>query len=461
MRQHKLPHRERYARYFLALVEDNAENSATINQCLPLIRRAWDVIRTRPEDSIRYVLALRFINMRQGLGPEYLRWSERALKSAREIRDETSIVKLLLIIGLIHEEHGALRKALSFYEEALPLLRDDLLGVSALNNIGMALSRLGDRRGSLKRLEEAFRRAHNIADSYGQALTLHNIASWHERYSQDNHTVVIWLEKALKLWKTAEDRWGMANTLGKAAAVYMDLGETSKALNFYKRALTLRRDIGDKPGQWRTLNGMGLLFDHKGERERALECFAEAYELAVEIKDIKAQATIRSNLGVSFAKWGEHREALRYHKRALSIARRRGNQHGEATSLNNIGLTYYNLGKLKKARDAFEEALPLWNKAGSKKGKSSTFSNLGLVFLTLGEFERAMACFRRSLAAAKAIGDLDQQGIALNNIGLAHASSGKYGIARRLFEQALSIHKKTGNKAEESTAFSNLRIYSQ
>lgn len=455
-RKHLPEHFERYARYWLSVVESDPENWRAITEHIAPLRSAWNVIVKFPEYSIRYVLALRFFNARQGLGREYLTWGKRALKAARKLGRREDITKLLLAIGLAHERYHELRRALSSYEEALSFSEGTDLEGDTLNNIGLVRGQLGDSLGAIQCLERALSLARDFNDIYSEALTLHNIAAWHGRNSQDRHTEIAWLEQSLKAWTAIEEPWGMATTLNRTGSAYMDLGDTRVALDFYEKALALRNEIGDKPGQWRTLNSIGLLHAHTGERQRALECLAKAHEITVEIKDRYAQAVVLSNLGIFYAESGESRRALWCHRKSLLLHRRQGDTQGEATSLNNIGLVHHSLGNNEKALPLFQDALSLWHRLKNNRGEAATLSNIGLVLLNLGDYKKALACSKRSLAIARTIHYVDQQGIALNNIGLAHSSLGSHKKALAFYEQALAIHRQTGNRSEESVTLSNM-----
>ena len=102
------------------------------------------------------------------------------------------------------------KKALAFYNQALPLQRDvgDRAGhATTLSNIGSVYWKLGDKKKAL-----AF---------YNQALPLH---------------------------RDVGDRAGQATTLSNIGIVYADLGDKKKALAFYNQALPLQRDVGDDWG---------------------------------------------------------------------------------------------------------------------------------------------------------------------------------------------------------------------
>ncbi len=54
---------------------------------------------------------------------------------------------------------------------------------------------------------------------------------------------------------------GVAVTLNNIGAVFNNLGEKQKALEFYNQSLPLSRAVGDDHDQPRTLNNIGLVYD--------------------------------------------------------------------------------------------------------------------------------------------------------------------------------------------------------
>ena len=55
------------------------------------------------------------------------------------------------------------------------------------------------------------------------------------------------------------DRGGEAGTLNNIGAVYDDLGEKQKALDFYNQALPIRRAVGDPYGEVNILDNIRAL----------------------------------------------------------------------------------------------------------------------------------------------------------------------------------------------------------
>ena len=65
--------------------------------------------------------------------------------------------------------------------------------------------------------------------------------------------------EALKLWQQVDDKAGLALALLGIGAVYNELGEKQKALEYFNQALPLRRTVGDKYGEANTLSNIAVV----------------------------------------------------------------------------------------------------------------------------------------------------------------------------------------------------------
>ncbi|BAY22743.1 TPR domain protein [Calothrix sp. NIES-2100] len=92
------------------------------------------------------------------------------------------------------------------------------------------------------------------------------------------------------------DRGGEATTLNNIGAVYNDLGEKQKALEYFNNALPLSRAVGDRGGEATTLNNIGAVYNDLGEKQKALEYFNNALPLLRAVGDKGMEATTLYNL---------------------------------------------------------------------------------------------------------------------------------------------------------------------
>ena len=79
---------------------------------------------------------------------------------------------------MVYDALGDKRKALDFFEQALPLYRQvgDRGGeATTLNNIGMVYDALGDKRKALDFFEQALPLSRQVGDRRGEATTLNNL----------------------------------------------------------------------------------------------------------------------------------------------------------------------------------------------------------------------------------------------------------------------------------------------
>ena len=86
------------------------------------------------------------------------------------------------------------------------------------------------------------------------------------------------------------DKFGEAATLNNLGAIYSDLGEKQKALEFYNQALPLKRAVGDKSGEANTLINLGAVYSVLGEKQKALEFYNQALPLKQAMGDKISEA---------------------------------------------------------------------------------------------------------------------------------------------------------------------------
>jgi len=117
----------------------------------------------------------------------------------------------------------------------------------------------------------------------------------------------VW-ESPLTLWSDSVEKAPLKarpnNNLGHA---YLSLGESDKAMNYFKKAIAI------KPDYVEALNNRGLVLFGKGEYENALHDFQKA----LSFKPNYAPAV--NNVGLAWNKLEEYGEAVNYMEKALKL----------------------------------------------------------------------------------------------------------------------------------------------
>jgi len=311
-----------------------------------------------------------------------------ALRLYRAVSDRRREAATLNNIGGIYYLLGEMQKALEFYNQALPLWRDDRSGeADTLTGIGAVYDDLGEKQKALEFYNRALPLKQAVGDSSGEAAILNNIGNVYADLGE--------MQKALELYNQAlralpiEQGAGDPMTLNNIGTVYSALGEQQKALEFYNQALPLWRR--DRSGKARTLNSIGTAYYLLGEMQKALKFYNQALPLKRAVGDCSGEATLLHNIGLIYNALGERQKALEFYNQALRIERAVGNRSAEATILHNIGKVYFALGEQQKALEFYDQALPIERAVGDRDGEALTLDDL--MVLSNSETKPALAVF--------------------------------------------------------------------
>lgn len=296
---------------------------------------------------------------------------------------------------------GHFHLMVAFHQRLQGHLRDVLLRIHSLNNLGLACDSVG-------RVSEA-------VGHYESALVL----------AQEN---------GHRSWEGA--------LLGNLGSVYSVLGKVRRAIECYEQALVIAREIGDRRSEGIQVGNLGTAYSVLGEVRRAIEYHEQALVIAREIGDRRGEGASLGNLGNAYRALGEVRRAIEYYEQALDLAREIGERRGESIHLGNLGLAYRALGEVRRAIEYYEQALDLARGIGYRRGEGIHLGNLGNAYSTLGEVRGAIECYEQALVIAREIGDQRGERVPLGNLGVCFADLGQYDQALNSYRQALAIARE-------------------
>ena len=454
---------ERHWDCYLSEVLKDRDDWQHIEEAYPQILWAWrcQMAADSPiETLLALIYALSTYQDRRGLWQDQLAWAKRGLEMARAAGRLKDVVLLVNNIGKVYSDLGDKAKALSNYEEALPLFRQvgDKAGeATTLNNIGKVYSDLGDKAKALSYYEEALPLFRQVGDKAGEATTLNNIGKVYSDLG-DKAKALSNYEEALPLRRQVGDKAGEATTLCNIGAVYDDLGDKAKALSNYEEALPLFRQVGDKAGEAVTLNNIGKVYSDLGDKAKALSNYEEALPLFRQVGDKAGEATTLNNIGKVYSDLGDKAKALSNYEEALPLRRQVGDKAGEATTLCNIGKVYSDLGDKAKALSNYEEALSFKRQVGDKAGEATTLNNIGVVYDDLGDKAKALSYYQKALPLSRQVGDPRCEGVTRYNLAMVYETLGDLAQAEAHLLQVVALDEATGHPDLESDRAALTRI---
>jgi tetratricopeptide (TPR) repeat protein len=136
----------------------------------------------------------------------HIPWTVLGLATSRALNDKREQARYLNDLGLVYDALGEKRRALEYYEQALPLSREvgDKGGeATTLNNIGGVYDALGEKRRALEYYEQALPLSREVGDKGGEAVTCFNIGLTYRELG-DLDRAVEYVERCVALDRLVE-----------------------------------------------------------------------------------------------------------------------------------------------------------------------------------------------------------------------------------------------------------------
>ncbi|MCP4658088.1 MAG: tetratricopeptide repeat protein, partial [bacterium] len=263
-------------------------------------------------------------------------------------------------------------------------------------------------------------------------------------------------QRALELWRRAEEPYPLAVTLKQTGRVFSGLGDLQAEIRCYEEALPLLHLAGDPRQEGAVLNLRGLVYRRLGDPDLARSSFEEALGIAQQTGDRRGEGTALSNLALWEVASGEIHRAIELYQQCLEIWGTLGRRYQEATTLHNLGSAYSRLGRFAEALDALEEAREVRQEIGGRDRLATTWLAIGWVEHLSGDGEAAAERFRTAIELYREAGSRLGEAAAHDRLGSAYRRLGRSGDAFDAYRTGLEIYREAGDRANTAHAASNL-----
>ncbi len=306
-------------------------------------------------------------------------------------------------------------------------------------------------------LEAAVEAAGRVANRRLEGVHLGNLGNAYLQLGQTRKAIEYY-KRALRMSREIGDRRGEASRLANLGSAYADLGNTLRAIGYYEQALEISREIRDRRGEGMHLGNIGLAQTEMGDARAALGCYERALRISREIGDRQNEGNWLGNQGIAHATLGDARGAIECFEQALEIHREIGDRRGEGNDLGNLGHAHSDLGEVQQAIEFYEQALLVSQEIGNRRGEGMHLGNLGNTQLQLGNARRAIQYHEQALEISREIGDRHGEATQLGDLGVAHAILKNTARAINHHNQALEISRQIGDKRGEAANLGNLGV---
>lgn len=218
-----------------------------------------------------------------------------------------------------------------------------------------------------------------------------------------------WLLAAYIASQKIRDRRGEGSHLASIGICYMTLGDTLRAVDYFKQALVISREIGDRYTEGNVLGNIGLAYANHGDTQHAIEFYKQQLVIVREIGDRQGEGTALGNIGAAYAIQGDPEHAIEFYEQALTIHRKTGDRLKEGGVLGNLGLVYAHLGNTPQAIRCYDDALVIHRETGNRRGVAVVSWNLGLRYEEQDDLVRAIPLMQVLVDYERELGHLDAE----------------------------------------------------
>ena len=366
----------------------------------------------------------RFVEGRQSL--------ERLMPHARG-QDPELRATALWALGLMLLSLGALDKASTVIEEAIGRARDladpRLLG-RALNELA-ELDLMGDPVAASVPLQEAVKLARSADDTWCMADALGKLGAA-ALYRGEAASAGKPLEQCLALSRKAGDARTVHRALGGLARVALLEGRPVEGIKLLEEGLSISRSLGDRNWIAQDLAMLGELKRAAGDSAGARASIEDALGLAHEIRAAYPIYLGTGLLGRAALASGDHAEAERWFSRALDLGRDGGFRPFSAWW--ELGLAEVALarGDLNGARSSYHDALRTAESMSNRRDAAEAITGLAWIALEHDQPDVAISQLTPALSAQHEIGDRQGALRSLDLLGRALTQAGHEDRANRI-----------------------------
>ncbi len=273
-------------------------------------------------------------------------------------KDSSLIAKVYVELARHADIAGSLSESLLFYDTALTIfekLGDHGQQAYLLAHIGRHYYALGN----YGKASELYFRSQKIYDANGikdrnYGHLLHYIGSVFKRQG--------FYEKALEYYEqeyaladTLDDKLLKAEALYLCAAMYGNLGEKEKELDYSMQALTIYQQLGRDRSIALMYGNLSHWYEDQGDLRTAESYLEQAFEMYLKLNEKDKLAWVYADLGRMYSIRGQHRKGIDYITKGIEVAKQTQRKQLLRLKENSreLAFAYQRAGDHKKAFETY------------------------------------------------------------------------------------------------------------
>ena len=207
---------------------------------------------------------------------------------------------------------------------------------------------------------------------------------------------LVYLEKALDIYKRLKERGREASVLQAIGDIYYFSDNQSKARQNLEKALLIHREIGSRLGEANVLQSLGDVKRMQSDYVEAEKLYQQALPIHREIGDRLGEANLLQSLGHVKRMQSDYVEAEKLYQQALPIHREIGDRLGEANLLQSLGHVKRMQDDYAGAEALYLRALGIYSALDDRYSQGTTLLSMVEVYKALSASQKARSSARRA-----------------------------------------------------------------
>ncbi len=267
-----------------------------------------------------------------------------------------------------------------------------------------------------------------------------------EKYHQnDPLRALACAKRGAALAVRAKLRHGAAESYRHIGVSNYFLGTLGTALLYLQRAVRLYRETEDIPGEIRSLSNMASVYLRKSEYHRSHDALADAMDLCQRVNDPASTALVLSNTAGLYLHISDYSRALDYYYRSLRIKEEEGLASSViASDLHNIAIIHVSMKSYDKALQNFTRVIEIHRSNGARYNEALALWSIGTVHTNLEDIENGFLCNQEAAAIAEELDNPWLLGNTVISIGIYHQKRKEFIEAEECFVRGLAIGEERG-----------------
>jgi len=256
--------------------------------------------------------------------------------------------------------------------------------------------------------------------------------------------------RALHLYKKGEEPRGQGNTYYRKGQIFFIKGETSNAEIMYDKALPFFEKTYAILNQGNVFMDKGNIYLRKGYNSSALKMYDRSLLLFKKAGSLLDQGNIYHIKGELFNRIGNYSKALEMSDKAMNLFKKINNPMGLANVYVQKGNIYLICDEILKALEMYDKALPLYEKMEFKLGVAQVYRAKGDIFLEYSNYSKALDLYDKAAYFFEKLEEPLGLGCIYKTKGIIFFVTGKSSLSLEFYEKAINIFNKIGEIELES-----------